>query len=131
MAQIANNLLPSPSSERSALTGNHRTVASGGRVEFAALPINASYIDFPGMHARAQSVLSQDSAMSVIYDMGPPLSRALLLHHPSSRPGSVRSFGSTAGASSDVVAHVDTDDCGGSFTDGHSIHSQEDNSCRA
>ena len=44
--------------------------------------------------------------------MGPPLSRALLLQHPhafgsSSRPESVRSFGST-------------------LTDGHSVHSQED-----
>jgi len=131
MAQISNNLLPSPpSSERSALSGNRRT-ASGGRVEFAALPITAASLGLPGVLAR-QSALSQDSVMSVVHDMGPPLSRALLLQHPpapgsSSRPGSVRSFGSTAGACSDVVAHVDTDDCGGSFTDGHSIHSQEDN----
>ena len=70
-----------------------------------------------------------------VNDMGPPLSRALLLQHPPaqgsfSRPGSVRSCGSTAGAS-DVVAHVDTDDCGGSLVesctdDTHSILSQEE-----
>lgn len=131
-AQIPNNLLPSPpSSERSAFSGSNRRTFSGGRVEFATLPIsvptNAASL------ARQQSVLSQDSNnnMSVVYDMGPPLSRALLLQHPStqgffgSQAGSVRSFGSTAGAASDVGAHVDTDDCGGSITDGHSIHSQE------
>jgi hypothetical protein len=64
-------------------------------------------------------------------DMGPPLSRTLLLaataaasgltdHHVgvegNSRAGSVRSF-STGEAPSDVVAHVDTDDCGGSMSE--------------
>lgn len=130
VAQIPNNLLPSPpSSERSTFTGNRRT-SSGGRVEFAALPLHSAAQPlgyFPGNTYARQSGLAQDA---VVYDMGPPLSRALLLgqsHASGSRPGSVRSFGSTAGASSDVVAHVDTDDCGGSFTDGHSTHSQEDN----
>ena len=75
-------------------------------------------------------------------DMGPPLSRALLMQSlqsttgqgsaTGSRAGSVKSYGSNTGASqnSDVVAHVDTDDCGGSLmgsvTDGQSVHSQED-----
>jgi hypothetical protein len=117
VAQIPNNLLPSPpSSERSARPGNRRT-ASGGRVEFASLP---SSLGLSGVLAR-QSAMSQDS---VVHDMGPPLSRALLLQHPHAQESSssVRSFGSTAGAGSDNVAHLDTDDCGGSFTDG-----QEDN----
>mmetsp|Transcript_19773 Transcript_19773/g.30515 ORF Transcript_19773/g.30515 Transcript_19773/m.30515 type:complete len:618 (-) Transcript_19773:1880-3733(-) len=78
------------------------------------------------------------SAIAMMNDMGPPLSRTLLLQDPpmasqgdSSRAGSVRSFGSTAGASSDVVAHVDTDDCGGSLVesvnDENSVKSQESN----
>jgi len=64
-------------------------------------------------------------------DMGPPLSRTLLLaataaasgltdhqvvEGVSSRTGSVRSFCSGE-APSDVVAHVDTDDCGGSMSE--------------
>eukprot|EP00980_Cylindrotheca_fusiformis_P029078 scaffold22713_cov139-Cylindrotheca_fusiformis.AAC.15 len=62
--------------------------------------------------------------------MGPPLSRTLLSIHGgySSRPGSVKSFESKA--DSDLVAHVDTDDCGGSLnesiTDNQSVLSQED-----
>ena len=71
------------------------------------------------------------SDRSRLNDMGPPLSRTLLLvataaangettdhRHAAegsySRAGSVRSF-STGEAPSDVVAHVDTDDCGGSI----------------
>jgi hypothetical protein len=60
--------------------------------------------------------------------MGPPLSRALLLHGGYSFPaGSVKSFESKA--DSDVVAHVDTDDCGGSLyesIDAQSVLSQEE-----
>ncbi len=79
-------------------------------------------------------VPSLTSAGIVLNDMGPPLSRTLLLERAgtvpngsTSRPGSVRSFGSQA--PSDVVAHVDTDDCGGSLLENESrasIHSQED-----
>ena len=49
-----------------------------------------------------------------------------------SRAGSVKSFGFNTGASqnSDVMAHVDPDECGGSLMgsimDWQSIHSQED-----
>jgi hypothetical protein len=75
-----------------------------------------------------------DCDLAAMNDMGPPLSRALLmqsLQSSNSRPGSVKSYGSNgASQTSDVVAYVDTDDCGGSLmesvTDGQSIHSQED-----
>ena len=72
-----------------------------------------------------------DPPLSLHNNMGPPLSRLLQRpqHHQtegnSSQAGSVKSFESNAG--SDVVAHVDTDDCGGGLDmDVHSIHSQED-----
>ncbi|KAL3768606.1 hypothetical protein ACHAWO_009625 [Cyclotella atomus] len=76
-------------------------------------------------------------------DMGPPLSRTLLLaataaassidHHTRegghSRAGSVRSFCSGE-APSDVVAHVDTDDCGGSMSEvSQEDHKDERNCC--
>jgi len=79
------------------------------------------------------------STNSLINDMGPPLSRSLLLERAGgvanglncsgmpSRTGSVRSFGSQA--PSDLV-HVDTDDCGGSLieSEGRSSAMEENHS---
>lgn len=93
----------------------------------------------PPATARSSPTLHLVAASTIAMmknDMGPPLSRALLLHsqHPptsgSSRAGSLRSFGSKrSGVSSDVAVHVDTDDCGGSLVesgnDGHSVKSVE------
>ncbi len=110
-AQIPNNLFPSPpTSERSALCGNRRTL-SAGRLEFAALTVNAGL----PVIARRTSALSQESTvLSRVHDMGPPLSRSLLLQHPHtfgslSQPGLIQSF-----------EHV--------FTDDHSVHSKKDHS---
>jgi len=79
---------------------------------------------------------------ALLNDMGPPLSRSILLEriagaaglaHPPmpsghhSRSGSVAS-GASVGRPSDVSAHVDTDDCGGSLLgseENRSVHSRE------
>jgi hypothetical protein len=57
--------------------------------------------------------------------MGPPLSRSLLLQHPHHHHNqdTLSRAGSTG---SDVVAQVDTDDCGGSLDLEDSVHSQEE-----
>ena len=74
----------------------------------------------------APTMRADEQDMGIHYNnMGPPLSRSLSMQGGgSSRAGSVKSFGSTAG--SDVIAHVDPDDCGGSITDVQSLHSQEE-----
>jgi hypothetical protein len=64
-----------------------------------------------------------------LHNMGPPLNRTWLLQKgiegTSSRPSSVRSFGSHTG--SDGAANAHSDDCGGSLdVEAHSVHSQED-----
>lgn len=88
----------------------------------------------PPKSSPVQALQPDQGPTSALYNnMGPPLARSFLLQHPqhphtegnSSWAGSVRSFESSA--CSDVVAHVDTDDCGGSLDmDVHSVHSQED-----
>jgi hypothetical protein len=57
--------------------------------------------------------------------MGPPLSRSLLFQHPHHHHNqdNLSRAGSTG---SDVVAQVDTDDCGGSLDLEDSVHSQEE-----
>ena len=142
-------IMPSPSVERVDASivmvggGNFRRQGSGGRVEFAADSFALPTPRLTAAHLNTQRTpqssphhsSSEPQSLAMMNDMGPPLSRALLDQSAiggSSRPESVRSFGSNAGKSdnSDVAAQVDTDDCGGSLnesvTDGHSIHSQED-----
>lgn len=149
-----NNIVPSPHSERvvTVAVTIEATNLRSRSVEFApsfttsfhhkqyssqqATPLQPMS---PLTAAAHQAVAACDLEMN---DMGPPLSRALLmqsLHQqssavgstPGSRPGSVKSYGSNgASQNSDVVCHVDTDDCGGSLmesvTDGQSsVHSQE------
>ena len=68
--------------------------------------------------------VSQRRSLS-LHNMGPPLNRTLLLQRKgetsSSRPSSVRSFGS------DGAANVNSDDCGGSLdVEAHSEQSHED-----
>mmetsp|Transcript_24650 Transcript_24650/g.36505 ORF Transcript_24650/g.36505 Transcript_24650/m.36505 type:complete len:581 (-) Transcript_24650:127-1869(-) len=135
--QTPNSIFPSPYSERSVLTGGTNFRRS---VEFApssfiqqfhkqfSVNQTSEYMRFSAVHPNCDQASEND--------MGPPLSRALLMQGglgsaTNSRAGSVRSFGSNgASQNSDVVAHVDTDDCGGSLvesvTDAQSIHSQED-----
>lgn len=123
------NVLLSTHSDRPGLSGNLRRSGSG--VGTRAVEFAPSSIHYKNAFSSRGS-LPHNTTISVSNDMGPPLSRALLMQRDQStgagsatdsRAGSVRSFGSRA---SDVVAHVDTDDCGGSVTDGQSCHSQED-----
>lgn len=139
---VASNAHPSPPSSvkvapsSGASTGAARRSLQGRGVEFAAslqqeLMLSA-VVPQSNLQPNRWHVLEHE-ALLASNNMGPPLSRALLLQHRQfgsfSRAESVKSFGSNAG--SDVIAHVDTDDCGGSLiesvTDGHSVHSQEDN----
>jgi len=138
--QTPNNIFPSPHSERSVLTGtNFRRSVEFAPSSFTqqfhkqiSVHQTSEYMRFSAVHPNAD----QAPASLLQNDMGPPLSRALLMQGglgsaANSRAGSVRSFGSNgASQNSDVVAHVDTDDCGGSLvesvTDVQSIHSQED-----
>lgn len=145
------NVLPSPTSERVVLMTGSILRRS---VEFD--PSSFTPFQKQASHTLPQTIASDVAATSPPHplpnqapdhstttrwnDMGPPLSRALLMQSlqsttgsaTGSRAGSVKSYGSNTGASqnSDVVAHVDTDDCGGSLmgsvTDGQSVHSQED-----
>ena len=68
---------------------------------------------------RQQRQEYQQQNLQHLNDMGPPLSRTLLLAASLHRGGggSLRSFSSATEAPSDVVAHVDTDDCGGSMSE--------------
>eukprot|EP00804_Cyclotella_cryptica_P004783 CCRYP_004875-RB/>CCRYP_004875-RB protein AED:0.10 eAED:0.10 QI:4211/1/0.90/1/0.4/0.36/11/4350/721 len=113
-------------------SNSHNTTSRG--VEFAShthtYPFHQNapshYLSTPAdteaIHPSSASASASDR--SLLNDMGPPLSRTLLLvataaangeaMDHTSRAGSVRSF-STGEAPSDVVAHVDTDDCGGSI----------------
>jgi hypothetical protein len=142
---VASNAHPSPPSSVKvapavASTGSARRTLQGRGVEFAVSLQQELMVSAVFPHNNLQHHLpirwhasENEAALESNNMMGPPLSRALLLQHRQfgsfSRAESVKSFGSNAG--SDVVAHVDTDDCGGSLiesvTDGHSVHSQEDN----
>jgi hypothetical protein len=120
-----------PSSVKMAFDGGMRRSNSAGNrlVDFAdrSQEIPAAVIPQQGAGFHALPTMLTDEDITVHdNDMGPPLSRTLLLQRAcSSQAGS---FESNAG--SDVIAHVDTDDCGGSLiesiTDAHSIHSQEE-----
>lgn len=156
-----NNIIPSPQSDRVVLMTGSILRRS---VEFAPSSFTPYYkqvatatdsavaLPQPSTDPSEKSSLSTSqlptitthtdhpSCCSRWNDMGPPLSRALLMQSlqsaagsaTGSRAGSVKSYGSNTGASqnSDVMAHVDPDDCGGSLmgsiTDGQSVHSQED-----
>lgn len=151
--QSSNHPSSPPSSVKMTIPSDNLSTASFGNINqaldaaaHAAVETVVPQKGFPVLQAQtsASSVghhtagpLGQqlNSSLALHNNMGPPLSRALLLRHPShhqhqaegnsSQAGSVKSFESNAG--SDVVAHVDTDDCGGSLDmDVHSIHSQED-----
>mmetsp|Transcript_877 Transcript_877/g.2114 ORF Transcript_877/g.2114 Transcript_877/m.2114 type:complete len:611 (-) Transcript_877:1041-2873(-) len=159
--------MPQHQSERvtSTITSSTpRRSGSGGStraVEFAetSSTIGESSSSFSHLH-RKQPPTTGTAGTSSVNDMGPPLSRALLMQRDQqttgmggtgsiagsvagsaagsvagsvagstagSRAGSVRSFGSRGS----VVAHVDTDDCGGSLLESgaedlHSLHSQDD-----
>jgi len=135
--QTPNNIFPSPHSG----TNLRRSV------EFAPSSFTQQLHKHFSVHqtgeymhfSSVQSNNDQTQRSLLQNDMGPPLSRALLMQGglgstTGSRAGSVRSFGSNgASQNSDVVAHVDTDDCGGSLvesvTDAQSIYSQEDIRC--
>ena len=128
------NVVPSSHSERGVMMAGSNLRRS---VEFAP----SSFTPFH-KHVATEDMtkLNADQSAARWNDMGPPLSRALLMQRlqsttgstTGSRAGSVKSYGSNTGASqnSDVGAHVDTDDCGGSLmgsiTDCQSLHSQED-----
>jgi hypothetical protein len=127
-----------PSSVKMAFGGGlRRSNSSGNRlVNFAdrSQEAHAAVIPQqrgPSSHDNSHLPQEYDTDMTSMHynDMGPPLSRTLLLQGgSSSRAGSVKSLESNAG--SDLVAQVDTDDCGGSLiesiTDAHSVHSQDD-----
>jgi len=93
---------------------------------YPMLRVSQTSLPFSQQHANLFRSSPPGSTSSSINNMGPPLSRSLLLERAgvltsglnytgiSSRTGSVRSFGSQA--PSDIV-HVDTDDCGGSLVE--------------
>jgi hypothetical protein len=152
---LPNNIIPSPHSDRvvlmpgsilrrsvefapSSFTPFYKQVATDSAV---AVPHTSTDQTEKCTSSTSQSpMISTPPSCSRWNDMGPPLSRALLMQSlqstagsaTGSRAGSVKSYGSNTGASqnSDVMAHVDPDDCGGSLmgsiTDGQSVHSQED-----
>jgi hypothetical protein len=74
---------------------------------------------------RHQQQLAEHILAEQHSNMGPPLSRSLLLQHPHHHHNQdyLPRAGSTG---SDVVAQVDTDDCGGSLDLEDSVHSQEE-----
>ena len=123
-----------PSSVKMAVGTLRRTNSAGNRlVDFAdrSQELLSSVIPQERTSAGNASFggLSHHESLGRLREMGPPLSRSLLLQGGSaSRPGSVKSFASNAG--SDIVSHVDTDDLGGSLresvSDAHSVLSQED-----
>ena len=77
------------------------------------------FSDAPSLHTGVPGGFRRhsDNRSLSLHDMGPPLSRTLLLQKNvdgiSSRPSSVRSFGSHTG--SDGATHPHSDDCGGSL----------------
>ena len=134
--QIQTKHVSPPSSVKMAV-GLRRTNSAGNRlVDFADRSHELLSAVIPQQRIRNGSfdgMGEEDGARlaTAANGMGPPLSRALLLQGASSsRAESVKSFESNA--ASDLVAHVDTDDCGGSLvesiTDVHSVLSQEEGS---
>jgi len=132
--QTPNNIFPSPHSGANLRRSVEFAPSSFTQQFHKQFPVHQTgeYMHFSAVKSNSD----QTSGSLLQNDMGPPLSRALLMQRglgsaTGSRAGSVRSFGSNgASQNSDVVAHVDTDDCGGSLvesvTDAQSIHSQED-----
>ena len=136
------NTYPHPTPSHHSFNKHHRGDSNNltpRGVEFAShthtYPIHQNYPShFSSTSTDTQAIHPSTASASdrtLLNDMGPPLSRTLLLvataatngettdhRHAAegsySRAGSVRSF-STGEAPSDVVAHVDTDDCGGSI----------------
>jgi hypothetical protein len=120
----------SPPSLVKMAVGLRRTNSVGNRlVDYADRPQELLAAVIPQQRAGMSTEDDPDMQIqSSDNGMGPPLSRTLLLHGGySSRAGSVKSFQSKP--DSDVVAHVDTDDCGGSldeYIDSQSVLSQEE-----
>ena len=97
-------------------SGHH----NDAKVEFASHTHTFTYLHQSLSDQISQDMLAateQQRRLHNVNDMGPPLSRTLLLA-ASLGGGSLRSFSTSATeAPSDVVAHIDTDDCGGSMSE--------------
>mmetsp|Transcript_14711 Transcript_14711/g.31677 ORF Transcript_14711/g.31677 Transcript_14711/m.31677 type:complete len:782 (-) Transcript_14711:480-2825(-) len=121
--------------KKSSLGGQKHERGDSRGVEFASHTHTYPFHQNAPSHLMSEEIRgsASPSGSIILNDMGPPLSRTLLLAATAacqpnaegspSRAGSVRSFSTNdCDATSDVVAHVDTDDCGGSLSE----TSQED-----